>query len=72
MFLTTHQRIESIQYDADVAIKGAIRETSKKRPCQKLSNLALSQSQGDRFENYRVFVVIKNEEPSFKYTRRSS
>lgn len=54
----THQRIESIQYDADVAIKGAIRETSKKRPCQKLSNLALSQSQGDRFENYRVFVKL--------------
>lgn len=58
MFLTTHQRIESIQYDADVVIKGAIRETSKNRPCQKLNNLALSQSLGDSFENYRVFVKL--------------
>ena len=61
-----HERLKSIQYNAAVAITGAIRETSKEKLYQKLGFESLQSRRW--FRKLSLFYkIIKNDSPSYLY-----
>ena len=60
-----HQRLESIQYNAALAITGAIRGTSKEILYQELGFESLQSRRW--FRKLSLFYKIKNKSPSYLY-----
>ena len=61
-----HQNIESIQYNATLAITGAVRGTSGEKLYQELGFESLHQRHWYR-KLCCLFKIINNQPPSFKY-----
>ena len=61
-----HQRIESIQYNAAIAITGAIRGTSSEKPYQELGLESLRSRRWLR-KLCLFYKLYKNKSPSYLY-----
>ena len=60
-----HERLESIQYYAILAITRAIRETSKEKLYQELVSSYCNPEDG--FKNYLFYEIIVTESPSYLF-----
>ena len=63
-----HQKLESIQYNAAVAITGAIRGSSREKLCQELGLESLQQRRWFRKLCY-FFKITKNQSPKYLFDK---
>ena len=62
------QKLESIQYNAALAIAGAIRGSSREKLCQKLGFESLQQRRWFRTICY-FFLIPKNQSPKYLFDK---
>ena len=63
-----HQKLESIQYNAALTIKGAIRESSREKLYQELGSESLKQRRWFRNLCY-FFKITKNQSPKYLFDK---
>ena len=63
-----HQKLESIQYNAALAIAGAIRGSSREKLCQELGFQSLQQQRWFRTICY-FFKITKNQSPKYLFDK---